>query len=238
MSITIRKKDTGEVFDVPAGFTLEIKNTSPVFTKLGSKAVTSSLPKSPHNIRLFGYSNHPENSRKITEKMPVLVSFNSYHREGMLYLTKSYNTDKTFGITIAFNEGIMYEEMDVLQLNKLNNLPVINKQNVPDMIAWMNTLITEDGADEELSVFHVVLKEESYGDGQINTPFLNVYNPGTNSLFTSPYTTVIVDNTPRTIPVPEGYGISPFIRVWKVLELIFGHFGYKLNNTRLKIIIS
>lgn len=45
---------------------------------------------------------------------------------------------------------------------------------------------------------------------------------------------IIVDDEMRTIDVPYGFGISPFIKVWKVLELVFGHFGFRVGNNPFK----
>lgn len=240
MSIIIRIKETGEAFEVPPEFVLQIKNTSPVFNKLGSKSLSASLPLTAHNKRLIEHAHRPERKNKAKTKLPVILSYRSYCREGLLYFNSALNTDHTFSITIAFNEGIMYEEMEDLQLDQLSNLPVVRKNSIEDMIAQMNKYFTEDGADEELSVFTVVVKEDIYKDDRelekvLYTVINNRGNGAKPNCLHSPTTTqILYENKPQTINVPLGYGISPFIRCWKVLELIFSHFGYTINKNPFK----
>lgn len=235
MSVIIKLKDTGEVFDVPVGFVMEIKNTSPIFNKLGSKTLSASLPLSVNNCRIIEFANRPDRRNKTRTKLPVILSFGSYVREGLLYFNGSTNTEYSFSITIAFNEGIMYEDMEDLELNQLNNLPIIRMNNIDAMISLMNEYSIEDGADEELSVFKIALKEESYKvDGTTTKPVRtyinNRYSNSIGRLYSPKRITILYEGELREITVPEGFGISPFIRVWKVLELIFNHFGYKVGK--------
>lgn len=159
MNILIRIKATGEVFDVLPGFKLEINNTSPIFNELGSKSVTTIFPKTPHNMRLLEFLNRLDIKDKPDIKIPVIVSSGSYVRDGMLYQNSAYNTENTFGIIIAFNEGVMYEAMSNILLTELSNLPVF-EQPVPVLIEQMNDLFTIDDPNEKLSVFQVFLKSK------------------------------------------------------------------------------
>lgn len=240
MSIIIRIKSTGEVFDIVPGFKLEINNTSPIFNELGSKSVTTTFPKTPHNMRLLGFSNRLDIKNKPETKIPVIVSTGSYVRDGILYQNSAYNTERTFGVVIAFNEGIMYEAMSDILLTELSNLPVIEKP-VPELIADMNKLFTIDDPDEKLSVFAVDFKKQTYRvsvEGEdMETEFSEYANgrsPGTtigkSELLVRENTYIIEDNALVEISVPEGYGITPFVRVWYILELIFNHFGFKLKE--------
>lgn len=238
MSIIIRIKATGEVFDVIPGFKLEINNTSPIFNKLGSKSVTTTIPKKPHNMRLLGFSNRLDIKDKPDTKIPVIVSIGSYVRDGVLYQNSAYNTERTFGIVIAFNEGIMYEAMSDILLTELSNLPVIEKP-VPNLIADMNNLFTVDDPDEKLSVFAVDFKKQTYGktesgeevEGEMRE-YVNSPNnvDGIMKLMEREDTYIVEDDALVKISVPEGYGITPFVRVWYVLELIFNHFGFKIKE--------
>lgn len=238
MSILIRIKATGEVFDVLPGFKLEINNTSPIFNELGSKSVTTTFPKTPHNMRLLGFSNRLDIKDKPDTKIPVIVSSGSYVRDGMLYQNSAYNTENTFGIIIAFNEGIMYEAMSNILLTELSNLPVL-EQPVPVLIEQMNDLFTIDDPDEKLSVFQVDFKKQTYGKDEngeevegVMTEYVNSpqHIDGKVQLRVRENTWIVEDNALVKINVPEGYGITPFVRVWYLLELIFDHFGFKIKE--------
>lgn len=242
MSIVIRKKETGEIFDVPQAFALEINNTSPLFNELGSKSVTMNLPKTPNNIRLLGFAHRLDIADRPPLKIAVLVVSGSYNREGVLYLSSAYNTENTFGVTIAFNEGIMYESMSNILLTELSNLPVI-KSTVDDLIQRMNTLFTKDSLDDDLSVFYVRYKKQTYRkDDDADTDLfwyeyanhVKMQSENTAQLDNREHTYAIENNKLVEISVPRGYGITPFVRVWYILELIFDHFGYKVGANPFK----
>lgn len=236
MSIIIRLKETGEVFDVIPGFKLELNNTSPFFNDLGTKSVTTTLPNTPHNRRLFSFSNRMDTTNKPRKKIDVIVSSGSYIREGVLYEVEPDDPQTSFGVIIAFNEGIMYEAMADVLLTELSNLPIIVK-TVTELIDDMNALIKTDDISTDLTIFSAILKGNSYTNDDTEIfqyEYLNMIEFTKATLIERTTTTVLDDGKPLQIPVPSGYGITPFIRVWKVLELIFSHFGYIINENPFK----
>lgn len=242
MSIIIRKKETGEVFDVFPDFKLEIKNTSPFFNDLGSKTISTTLPRSSHNIRLLGFSHRLDVQNKPELKMSVFVSSGSYVRTGVLYEESAYNTENTFGITIAFDEGIMYESMSDILLTQLSNLPVL-ESSVGELYDMMNNLFTTDDLNKDMSVFYVDYKKQAYkeNDDDENDQYWSEYVNGVKmqglgnaKLAWREVTFAIESNKYVEISVPDGYGISPFLRVWYVLDLIFDHFGYTIGTNPFK----
>lgn len=236
MGVIIRKKDNGEIFDIPYDFALEINNTSPIFNELGSKSVTTTIPKTLKNAHMLGYMHRLDITNKPKNKIAVVVYDGAYTRDGMLYPSSASNTSKGYGITIAFNEGIMYEEMSNIKLTSLSNLPVIEKSS-EDMIAYMNTLYTVDDMGSELTAFWAYLFEETY-NSNIGDQYLYTHLNHPNDTFTGlkmfESIELIIDSQKMDVPVPPGYGITPFIRVWRVLELIFDHFGYKISDNPFK----
>lgn len=222
-------------------FALEMKNTSPIFNDLGSKTVATGLPITPNNCRIFGFANRLDIDQKPNSVIEVIVSHGSYTREGVLYLSAGYNTEKSFPITIAFNEGIMYQTMEDLLLSKLKIKPRVF-DNFVDILTYMNRLFSQDATDEELSVFNVYLKKEKFteefeGNESEQIGWVRLNDPeiyDLSKLQIVDRTDIVVDGELKNISVPQGYGITPFVRVWRILELIFEHFGYKVKSNPFK----
>lgn len=243
MSIIIRKKETGEVFDIVSDFKLEVRNTSPLFNDLGSKSITTTLPKTPHNVKLFGFSNRLDILNKPLLKIPVIISSGSYVRNGMLYESSAYNTDNTFGITIAFDEGIMYESMSDILLTELSNLPV-KESTVNGLYEDMNNLFTTDDPDKHLSVFYVQFKKQAYKLTEETDEkekywyeYVNgvmMEGVGVAGLSKREITYAVEENKLIEIEVPANYGITPFVRVWYLLDLVFAHYGYTVGKNPFK----
>lgn len=239
--IIIRKRDTGEVFDIPVDFIMQIDNTSPVFNELGSLVVSASIPNdsSGTNRRLLGFANRADVSQRPPSKIPVIVSSGSFTRIGSLTVNSATNSKKTFSCSIAFDEGEMYENMKDILLKDLTGLPVI-EDSVPNIIARLNDLAHYDDPESELSVFPLYIDTfdnyESSDSDAFGTLFrLNRYKDEApdydltdiDYYYNSSGERIEVSNLP-------GFGISPFLRVWKIIELIVAHLGYNMGRNPYK----
>lgn len=246
MGVIIRRKDNGEVFDLPLDFSLEINNTSPIFNDIGSKSVPASFPRNDHNSITLGYAHRMDIATKPTNEIAVIVSDGSYIREGMLFLNEASNTESTYSVTIAFNEGIMYNKMKSMKLHSLPNLP-IDEREQPDMINYMNRLLVEDDLSHPLTVFPVWLKAQGKVKKTEQTPeginiereytiipVLNEVDINTKKLAAKDIVEHAEGDKPIPVSVPKGYGITPFVRLWYVLELVFTHFGYTIRDNPFK----
>ena len=238
--IVLRKQQTGEVFDIPENFSLEINNTSPLFNDIGSKSVTTTLPKSPRNARMLGYAHRLDIAYRPTARMPVVIVAGSYTRSGMLYLSAAHNTTNGYGVTVAFDEGVMYEEMKNIRLDQLPNLPV-DEHPAAEMIDYMNNLWKNDSTALPLTVVPVLLSRQSYKDEsgvdspeKFNPIYLNDHNAADTLISEQRRINMVIDGSLIEVDAPAGYGVSPFVRAWYVIERIFDHFGYTIGENPFK----
>lgn len=233
--IIIRKKQTGEVFDIPVNFKMQIDNTSPIFNALGSLVLTAELPndRPGTNRRLLGFPNQAESSSQPPSKMPVIVSYGSFIRSGSLTVNSAINSKRTFSVSIAFDEGEMYENMKSIKLKDLNNLTVIEKP-IPELVTYLDDLAHNDAPYNELSVFSVSL--DNFENKANDIFILNRFKADfVTSLVTLTELNYYFDSSGEKINVSlPGFGISPFIRIWKVVELIVAHLGYSIGKNPYK----
>lgn len=246
MAITIRRKDNGAVFDIPSDFTFEVNNTSPIFNDIGSKSIPVSLPRTNHNARLLGCAHRTDIVLKPTGELEVIVSEGSYMRDGMLYLNAASNTEDSYSVTIAFNEGIMYNKMKSIKLPYLPNLATMLFESQDKMMEYLNHLLTyDDPLADALTIFPIRLKNQGTykATSEIGTEteyivatLLNEVDEHSTPKKLKVNTTVkhAEGSVGIDISVPVGYGISPFVRVWYVLDLIFAHFGYRIGKNAFK----
>lgn len=242
--IIIRKKQTGEVFDIPPDFRMQIDNTSPVFNALGSLVVSASIPndRPGTNRRLLGFPNRADSSQRPPSKMPVIVSYGSFVRSGSLTVNSAINSKGTFSCSIAFDEGEMYERMKDVRLKDLTTLPVV-EMSVSNIMTMLNGLAHYDDPQSDLSVFPLCLDNfENYEivEGTVNYNreilFLNNYEKSDDG---TTYNLTDIDHyynsSAERIEVNlPGFGVSPFVRVWKILELIIEHLGYTMGSNPYK----
>ena len=249
MSIRIRKR-TGEVFDLSADYVIEAVRTSPAFTAKGSQTVPVSFPATAHNRLLTGHPDRADVDVRPATRVSVVVESESCQQAGILAVSAA--SPKTFSGSVGWDESEMYAEMNKTLLPDIPGLPVYDPGQpgldarltalIGRMYSVMNELIATDYA-----VFPVIVKQDTFGDDD------RLYSEVLNETFQSTVQEIgfaadakgdiggfrakadrviprIVDGQPVMFEVPRLYGISPFIRVWRILELVFGHYGFTLEN--------
>lgn len=58
MALTIQTEKG--IFDLPRDFSVEIENTSPIYTDKGSQTIASTLPATGHNLSMVDYIHRPD----------------------------------------------------------------------------------------------------------------------------------------------------------------------------------
>ena len=250
MSIKI-KTIKGETFDLPSDYVIEATRTNPLFTKKGSQTVPISFPPTKNNHRLTKHAYRPDNAERPSEKMKVVVDIGATSQTGLLAIQTA--SESLISANIGWDEAEMYANMNKTLLPDLPNLPVYNAggNNLDSrrdaMLSHLRDVMNET-VETDYAIFPVVLKSEIIGDNNQN--FLEIMNdtyvstieefeqalPSNREIggFRAKVNNRIIqrihDGDVIPFDVPKSYGVSPFLRVWKVLELIFNHYGFSLEN--------
>lgn len=246
MDVIIRLVDTGEVLDLFPKVALENKMTSIFFSDEGSKAIPITIPMTPHNNAILEHANRMDRIKKTKNKIAVIVSKGSYSRIGTMYINGYDDEAHNYSITIAYNEAVFFEMRSKININQLKGLPVIEKETIK-LIEDCEKYAQIDDDDCPLTVFPIYLKPEgTYKETIDNIEYTQTINfqlnrrvgagVGTNKTKLDIINQLLVlnDSEPLAINVPKGICISPFVKVWYVIEQIAFHFGYKIGDNPFK----
>lgn len=244
-----------EELDLPAGFSLSIEDTSPIYNDRGSQSISANVPATPKNKRLLGFPNRLDPKYGPSDRCPsCMVQSGAYIRSGKLNITGA--NSQSIELNIGFDNSLAYEEWKSKKLTDLGNLPVREYTSVYEL--WSELLRiyrgpgtymegeTPDSQKYDLAIFPICLSQEKYrpqtADGEeekelIHSEILNasLSYSGDKAPFGGNVTVErVVDNQLATVNVPDGYGLSPFVRTWRVLELIFADLGLQMDFNPLK----
>jgi hypothetical protein len=232
MSLKI-KKLTGEIFDLPSGYIIEAEKNNPLFTDKGSKTVPIHFPDTDNNRRLLLNSDRMDRLKRPDETFQVAVETDSSQQSGIMVIGAPFNAG------IGFDEAEMYSQMKTVQLRDMQGLPKIDPPgNSPDekITALLDHLsqVMKEQVSADYFVFTVVLNYEFPGRKYfdiINDVSLNS-GGGYVELKAIESRQIIryIDGGEIAFQVPKGYGVSPFIKVWRVLELLFECFGFTVRE--------
>lgn len=228
--------------DLPKNFTFDVENTSPIFNERGSQSLPATVPTSGRNIMLLDAPhrvdagtdpNLPERTAEVTDGAIV--------RRGLINITEA---GRAAGITfnIGFDNSTAYAKWQSKKLSELESLPVFlpdtNAQGTPVELLLLELYRMYQSpvpTVDPFAVFPVALNNESTTADDVETVYWEVLNvPGSRGLEQPAKVTRLIDGEVTEVSVPAGYMVSPFVRVWRVLELIFADLHLELTSNPFK----
>ena len=226
------KTDKG-YFDHSTDFTIAIEEKSPIMNDRGSQTVPATVPPTPHNLLLTGFAHRLDTSEEPMRDKACTVVDGAYYRTGVINLVSA---SRKSGITfnIGFDNSEAYEAWKKQKMNELS-LPVLGNGTVDALRTQLQTAYT-DGDGGDFAVFPIAVEREEISNGNNKTiywGFLNRVEEGTlvsgERSQRQPVAGALTDVT-----LPNGYGVTPFLYVWRVLELVFNALGYEIESNPFK----
>lgn len=228
-----------EALDLPGGFSVELEDTNPIFNERGSQSVPATVPATRVNERLLDFPGRIDTGRDPNRPERVaVVSDGAYVRRGMVNVTSAGRAE---GITfnIGFDNSTAYNRWSDKKLSELATLPTVRGEdvgvdnNVIGMISYLSTMyMGAVPSRDPLAVFPLAVGKESVQADEVTTAYWEVLNAPQSTGYLRTPTTVnrVIDGQVTAVTVPEGYAISPFLRVWRLLELVFEDLGVTIEN--------
>ena len=198
-----------ETLDLGKDPSLEIDNSSPIFSNKGSMSIPVTFPKSPKNQRLLGFPGRTDRNRKIINDQKVTVLDGPIMRHGVMNIISG-----EIEANIGFDEGEAYAKMSEVKLADMDGLPVYAPEGddtVSAVIAHL-TAVMKGEVSTDYCVFPTITTlEENTDTGKAEYYMaLNEMGDvnGTEALLGSAARKmkVKIDNELAEIDMPAGYG--------------------------------
>lgn len=230
----IRKN--GKALDLGSDFSMQIDDTNPIFNELGSQSVPATVPVTRRNMELMEGIHRTDAG--VNPNLPegsVDVIDGAYIRRGTLNVTEAGRKE---GITfnVGFDNSTAYQKWQQRKLTELGNLPVRFPARENDILLTDMTMIYQ-GYDrklfeeypmwwDELAVFPIAVDKEEK-DGRLYWELLNAPTASRN-IWVPGKVYRTIDGERLEVSVPDQYGVTPFLRVWKIIELVFEDMDFKI----------
>lgn len=226
----------GKSLDLPDKFSMGIEDSSPIYNDRGSQSIPATVPATHANKRLLAFptradsGSDPNSPQKVVE-----VADGGYLRRGVLNVTEaSVKSGITFNI--GFDNATAYMAWKDKKLTDLKMpvyYPVEQEGNTRQewLLDDLFRLYRESRPQEDdMAVFPVAVSKEDGGTGDDKEVYWEILNiPGEHGLDTPSTVRRVIDGEVTEVTVPTGYCVSPFLRVWRLLELLFDDLGLVLE---------
>jgi hypothetical protein len=238
----IEIKTNGEALDLPKDFSIEIEDSNPIYNDRGSQSIPATVPATRRNIRILDAPHRIDAGVDPNEpEHKVEVINGAYIRSGEMNITEAGITE---GITfnIGFDNSTAYKVWNAKKLTELSDLPTYTstKENqVSAVDAILDDLYSNykssDPQETDFAVFPIAVNDESTGSDDSAKTYWEVYNVvGDMGLAQPTSVNRLIDGEVTEVTVPDGYGVTPFLRVWRILELIFADLNLTITSNPFK----
>ena len=228
MALTIKTQKG--IYDVSTDFQMEVEITSPIYTDKGSQTLASTLPATKRNLYLADYIHRVDIINAPGKDIMAIIADGVYRRTGKQNIT-SASRESGIVANFGFDESLMYEAWNNVSLKKLPNLPVYKPDGGITVLMDHLSNVMRYTESADYYVFPIQVKNESSGD-VVYPEFVNPIERAENGNYdlkkNARTEKIVISGTLVDVKLPAGYGISPFIKVSRILELIFSAYGFKL----------
>ena len=218
--------------DLGGNFTVQIDEKSPVMNDRGSQTVPVTVPCTGNNAKITGFAHRLDMGIKpMNEDQACTILDGAYKRTGKINIVSA---GKKEGITlnIGFDNSEAYSAWKAKKLNAIT-LPVKEYNSVNSLCVHLQQVL--GGYQADYAVFQIMTGNDSK-DNQSYPKYLNYITPVSegSKVYRARTETFLVNGTPTAVTLPEGYGVTAFLYVWRVLELVFSEFGYTITENPFK----
>lgn len=227
--------------DLPVGLKIEVQDSNPAFNDRGSQSIPVTVPANDKNCRLLGF---PTRLDTVVEpnnpEQKVAVIDGSYMRTGVMNVTGA-GRKSGISFNIGFDNSTAYAKWQNRRLCDIENLPEYipvdtgGESLMTHLLDYLyNIYQAADAQSHDLAVFPIVIDKHEV-DGTTSWEMLNMLHNDKQCPLEQPRNIKrVIDGKMTDLTVPEGYAVSPFLRVWRVVELIFADLGLEILSNPFK----
>lgn len=214
---------------LPSDFSFEIEVNNPFFSDEGTASVPATIPAIGNVFRILSHPERPGRSKRHIRTVPAMLQHGMFQRKCNM-MVDSCSRDEGISVSLAFTESELYTSVKDRQLKELFAEVYGGTEysgSIADMAEGLYgiyrfSLPSASGWRADIRIFPVAV-EKNDDSGQ--AAFSVVNEPGSAGFV---YGARTITSGGENVYVPEGYGVTPFLLLHRLIALTFELCGYKV----------
>lgn len=222
--MSLKISNASGTFDLQKDFNTEIEDSSPIYNERGSQSIAATIPGTKKNLRLNKHIERTDIDTAPAKDDRITISDGIYHRVGKMNVV-SASEEEGITFNVGFSESELYSIWNAVSLQSLD-MPVYKPEGgVSALVSYI--LDNRSKEDSPFCLFPIAVSYNRKVDKETidYLEYLNNYNGSFGAARTE---TFFIDDGPVEVSLPEGYGVTPFLKVSYILETIFAAYGYTI----------
>lgn len=216
--------------DLPRDFSLTIERNNPILSGDGDSSIPATLPSSSRNLAALGHRERIDRANRYTNKVEAILQVGSVQKRGQLVIDTMHRREG-IDASFAIDSSDLYVKSKSKTLKEIfsewdnGNGYKVTFNDIEEACRTMIDIYQNGNADGDYVVFPVSIApyEEGEDDNKETKYQYNNEDDGSGSLI---YTERIVREGDINMCVPLGYGIAPFLKLYRLLQRLFECLGY------------
>lgn len=208
--------------DLPVDFSFELEYNNPFFSDEGDASVPATIPATPNNLRVLDNIHRVDRANRFMKSVPATLMAGTIQKHGQLIIDTLSMKDG-ISVSLAVENSDLYSQYKNKSLKEIFASKVRDDWN-QDIAALANYLlgIRFNHSTDDFTIFPVAVAPYEENDAKI----YQYNNEGTDALI---WEARAVRENGVLISVTDGYGVSPFLYLYKLVDLLFRELGYTIT---------
>lgn len=218
--------DKGEL-TLPTDFSFEVEQNSAFFSEDGAASIAATIPATSSDQAKLGFPNRMARKNRFVNSFPASIQKGVFQKQGVLVVSSA--NDDSITCSMALEDSSFYSQHKDKNLKELFSAKVLRTYSTPqEWYSWLwQVYKNQVSSDFRLFPVAVALQDGKY---QMNNE--PVYADETyREIWPLAHSPRIVTEGGDKVSVPEGYGIAPFLKLYRFLQLLFELCGYTIGTS-------
>lgn len=213
--------------DLPRDFRLTIERTNPLLSGEGDASVPVTLPSSTVNLAALGHRERIDRAERYVNKVDAILESGPVQKRGLLVIDTAHRRNGIAAV-LAIDNGDLYSNSKNKTLKEVFAEKSRRFKNAERVADRMQS-IYEGQAEDDYVVFPVAVAPYE-ANGEKKYQYNNEVDAGQNLVWRERY---VHEGDVDKMSVPDCYGLAPFLRLSRLVELLFQLLGYEVTENCL-----
>lgn len=216
--------------DLPRDFALTIERTNPLLSDQGDASVPATLPASTKNLAVIGHMERTDRAEKYANKVEAILEVGPVRKRGQLVID-TVQKQKGIDASFAIDNSDLYSTSKKKTLKEIFGNYTVSFETASDAATHMQNIY--EGREDDYVVFPVAVAPYEKETQGIKTTVYQ-YNNEIDDVGQLVWESRNVhEGDIDNMSVPDCYGLAPFLKLSRLVEILFSRLGYEVTENCL-----
>lgn len=220
--------NNGEL-DLPVDFSFEVELNNPFFSDEGDSTIPATIPATPNNLKVLDNIHRVDRANRFMKTIPATLTAGSIQKHGQLIIDTLSMKDG-IAVSLAIENSDLYTQYKSKSLKEIFASKIRDDWNkdIPTLVEYLTDVFHKQ-EDDDFILFPIAVDPYEYNEQTIYQFNNEQENAGDLEQKAFVWRARTINEQDINVSVTDGYGISPFLYLHKMISLLFQQIGLSVT---------